>query len=259
MPPRKKPTLAVWKFTSCSGCQLALLNREKELLALAEHVEFAEFSEIGIRGRRRRYDLSLVEGAVSTPQEVAAIAGIRRRTRTLMAMGACATAGGLQALRNRGGARQMIDRVYAHPEHIRVLEKASPISAHVPVDIELRGCPVDGGQLLEVIAAVIQDRRAPLAEHSLCMECKSQGRVCVMVAKGIRCLGPLTRAGCGAICPDQGRGCYSCYGLAETRNIEALRNRWRQMGSVEGELDRLLGAYNPSPRRGEEAHRHEAD
>jgi len=259
MPRRKKPTLAVWKFTSCGGCQLALLNREKELLALGQHIEIADFAEIGIRGRRRAYDLSLVEGAVSTPEEVAAIVGIRRRTKTLVAMGACATAGGLQALRNRAGAGQMMGRVYDHPEHIRVLESASPVSAHVPVDLEVRGCPVDGEQLLEVIAAVIQDRRPHLAEHSLCMECKSRGRVCVMVAKGVRCLGPLTQAGCGALCPDEGRGCYGCFGLAETRNIEALRMRWQALRGPENELDRALGAYNPSPTPGKEAGGHETD
>lgn len=219
------PTLAVWKFASCDGCQLALLDCEDELLELAEHVGIANFAEATSATADGPYDVSLVEGSITTAHDAERIREVRRVSRTLITIGACATAGGVQALRNFADARQLTALVYARPDHVDTLATSTPISAHVPVDFELTGCPIDKRQLLEVIGAYLNGRRPRVRAHSVCVECKRRGTTCVTVAHGTPCLGPITHAGCGAICPAYNRGCYGCFGPMEAPNPAALGER----------------------------------
>jgi sulfhydrogenase subunit delta len=221
----RQPRLAVWKFASCDGCQLSVLDCEDDLLAIAGAVDIAYFPE-ATRGKiRGRYDLSLVEGSITTPHDAERIHDVRRRSRVLVTIGACATSGGIQALRNFSDVKEYIAIVYARPDYIETLATSTPIADHVPVDFELRGCPISKRQLLEVISAFLAGRRPVTPPHSVCVECKIKGNVCVMVAHGTPCLGPVTHAGCGAICPSYDRGCYGCYGPKETPNAPAL-SRW---------------------------------
>ena len=206
------PTLAVWKFASCDGCQLTLLNCEDELLAIAGAIQIANFTEASRQVLPGPYDVSIVEGSITTPSDAARIREVRDKSRFLITIGACATAGGVQALRNFRD--DLAPVVYASPQYIDSLRTSTPIAEHVHVDFELRGCPIDKRQLIEVIAAFLAGRRPNVPAHSVCMECKRAGRVCVMVAHGTPCLGPMTQAGCGALCPSVGRGCYGCFGPA---------------------------------------------
>jgi sulfhydrogenase subunit delta len=206
------PTLAVWKFASCDGCQLTLLNCEDELLAIAGAIQIANFTEASRQVLPGPYDVSIVEGSITTPSDAARIREVREKSRFLITIGACATAGGVQALRNFRD--DLAPVVYASPQYIDSLRTSTPIAEHVHVDFELRGCPIDKRQLIEVIAAFLAGRRPNVPAHSVCMECKRAGRVCVMVAHGTPCLGPMTQAGCGALCPSVGRGCYGCFGPA---------------------------------------------
>jgi len=213
---RRRPRLAVWKFASCDGCQLSLLDCEDELLEIAGAVEIAYFKEMTSTALRGKYDLSLVEGSISSRKDAERIVAVRRASRRLVPIGACATAGGIQALRNFCRVEGFLSLVYARPEHIDALATSTAIADHVPVDFELRGCPIDKRQLLEVISAFLNGRRPAVAAHSVCVECKRRMQVCVMVAHGTPCLGPVTHAGCGALCPHHHRGCYGCYGPMET-------------------------------------------
>jgi sulfhydrogenase subunit delta len=208
-----KPTLAVWKFSSCDGCQLTLLNCEDELLAIAGEVTVANFPEASSQVLPGPYDISLVEGSVATPEDEQRVQRIRDCSRYLITIGACATAGGVQALRN-ASKRDLTPLVYPSPQYLNTLRTSTPIAAHVRVDYELRGCPVDKAQLLEVIAAFTTGRRPAIRPHSVCLDCKRAGRTCVLVARGIPCRGPYTQAGCGALCPAIGRGCFGCFGPA---------------------------------------------
>lgn len=240
----ERPRLAVWKFSSCDGCQLQLLDCEDELLDLAGRVDISYFLEASSATGRGPYDLSLVEGSISTPDDVRRIQRVRRMSHHLVTIGACATAGGIQALRNFSSLRQVAMAVYPRPELLSSLETSTPISAHVPVDLELHGCPVDRRQLLEVITAFLARRRPVVPGHSVCVECKSRGTTCVLVAGGTPCLGPVTRAGCGAICPAYGRGCYGCFGPAEVASTGALDVAWRRAGARPGDLTRTLRGVN---------------
>ena len=239
-----RPTIAVWKFASCDGCQLTLLDCEDELLAVADRVQIAYFLEATRATIAGPYDLSIVEGSVTTEHDIERIRAIRESSRFLVTIGACATSGGVQALRNYADINEYLGIVYATPSYISTLATSTPISAHVPVDFELRGCPIDKRQLLEVLTAFIGQRRPNVPGHSVCVECKLRGNVCVMVSQGTPCLGPITQAGCGALCPSYARGCYGCFGPAEGANPAALSAQLEQLGVGQLDLIRMLRTFN---------------
>ncbi len=240
----RKPTLAVWKFASCDGCQLSLLDCEDELLALAGEVEIAYFLEATSYEGKGPYDLSLVEGSVTTAHDAKRIKEVRRLSRKLVTIGACATAGGVQALKNYADVNDFISAVYATPEYISTLETSTPISAHVPVDYELNGCPINKYQLIEVITASLHGRRPNIPSSSVCMECKRRGTVCVTVAHGTPCLGPVTHAGCGALCPTYNRGCYGCFGPMDSPNTASLTRQLKVLGMGDKAVDRVFRTFN---------------
>ena len=239
-----KPKLAVWKFSSCDGCQLTLLDCEDELLAIAEGVEIAYFPEATSGELDGPYDVSLVEGSITTEHDVERIQEVREQSRLLVTIGACATSGGIQALRNFANVREWIPLVYASPEHVSTLDTSTPIADHVTVDLELRGCPISKAQLVETVSALLAGRRPRIPSTSVCTECKARGTPCVMVAFGTPCLGPVTQAGCGAICPAYARGCYGCFGPMESPNTDALARQWRELGVTDAGFVRALRTFN---------------
>jgi coenzyme F420-reducing hydrogenase gamma subunit len=241
---RSKPRLAVLKFASCDGCQLSLLDLEDELLELAGAVEIASFLEASRAVSEGPYDLVLVEGSITTAHDAERIRQVRRNAKALVTIGACATAGGIQALRNGRDIADFVAAVYATPAYIETLATSTPISAHVPVDFELRGCPIDRRQLLDVITAFLNGRRPNTPAHSVCVECKIAGKVCVMVAHGTPCLGPVTHAGCGALCPGHARGCYGCFGPNETAQTASLAKEWTRLGVSSPEIVRAFRTFN---------------
>jgi sulfhydrogenase subunit delta len=237
------PTLAVWKFTSCDGCQLTLLDCEDELLRLAGRIRIVHFTEASSASEPGPYDVSLVEGSITTPEDVDRITEIRAQSRILVAIGACATHGGIQALRNFAAIDEFISVVYASPQYISTLATSTPIAAHVPVDFELRGCPIDRRQLLDTLCAFLAGRKPDIPNTSVCTECKRRGTTCVTVAHGIPCLGPVTQAGCGALCPAYHRGCFGCFGPMAKPNIGAMLPILRINGMSTGDIDRVFGTF----------------
>ncbi|MCR4318452.1 MAG: oxidoreductase [Planctomycetes bacterium] len=240
----KKPKLAVWKFASCDGCQLSLLDCEDELLAVADAVDIAYFPEGSSRMREGPYDLSLVEGSITTEHDRKRILEVRANSRVLITIGACATAGGIQALRNYADVKEFARAVYASPEFIETLDKSSPIKDVVRVDFELRGCPINKSQLLEVISAFLNHRKAAIFSHSVCIECKMRGNPCIMVTRGEFCAGGVTNAGCNALCPTYDRACFGCYGPNETANTTALAHRLTELGASPIDIQRLFHTFN---------------
>jgi sulfhydrogenase subunit delta len=239
-----RPRLAVWKFASCDGCQLSLLDCEDELLAVAGEVEISNFMEASSAVSPGPYDLSLVEGSVTTEGDARRIQEVRAQSRYLVTIGACATAGGIQALRNFQDVEEFRRAVYARPEYIATLATSTAIRDHVPVDFELRGCPINKAQLLEVLSAFLHRRRPTVPTGSVCAECKRRGAVCVVVAQGTPCLGPVTQAGCGAICPAYRRGCYGCFGPQDSPNTEAWSRRLGELGLPPEAILRIYRTFN---------------
>jgi len=252
-----RPKLAVWKFASCDGCQLSLLDCEDELLAVADAIDIAYFPEATSHADPGPYDLSLVEGSITTPHDARRIHEVRAQSTTLITIGACASAGGIQALRNFRDHPQMMATVYARPDYIETLATSTAIAHHVKVDFELRGCPIDKHQLIELVSAYLNHRKPNVHSHSTCIECKMRGTVCVMVARGVPCLGPVTHAGCGALCPSYARGCYGCFGPSDAPFPRPLGDRLIALGATRPEVKRLFSTFNAAagPFQ-EEARRH---
>lgn len=244
MQPKNKPKLAVWKFASCDGCQLSLLDCEDELLSVTDAIELAYFPEATRAVMKGPYDVSLVEGSITTPHDAERIQQVRRSSKFLITIGACATAGGIQSLRNFKDVKSLMSMVYATPKYIETLTKSTPIADHVFVDFDLRGCPINKNQLLEVVSAYLNGRKPNVPKYSVCVECKRRGTPCVMVSQGIACLGPVTQAGCNALCPAYQRGCFGCFGPMETPNTRALSEEWKVLGKSSQEILRAFRSYN---------------
>jgi sulfhydrogenase subunit delta len=242
--PVKKPKVAVFKFASCDGCQLSLLDAEDELLAVAGAIDIANFPEASRRVLKGPYDIGLVEGSITTPHDVERIREVRKQCRVLITIGACATAGGIQALRNWKDVKDFARLVYASPDFVSTLDRSMPVGSYVHVDFELRGCPINKNQLLEVINAFLNKRKPNIPTHSVCMECKLRGTVCVMVAGNTACLGPVTQAGCGALCPSYGRGCYGCFGPMENPNTTSLGRHFTGLGKSNKEIVLAFRGFN---------------
>jgi len=239
-----KKKLGVFKFASCDGCQLSLLDCEDELLAVAGAIQVANFIEASREVIKGPYDLSLIEGSITTPHDEERLHKIRRNSKFLVTIGACATSGGIQALRNFADVKEFTSVVYAKPEYISTLSHSTPISDHVKVDFELRGCPISKAQLLEVAGAYLFGRKPNTPPHALCSECKKKGVVCVMVAKGTPCMGPVTQTGCGVLCPSYDRGCYGCFGPMESPNTSSLATWFGGLGMEGDGIVRAFRGFN---------------
>ena len=235
-----RPKLAVWKFASCDGCQLSLLDCEDELLAVSQAVHIANFPEASREVVPGPYEISLVEGSVTTPHDAERIKEIREISDLVITIGACATSGGIQALRNFSDVKEFTNIVYANPQFIDTLDQSHPISDYINVDFELRGCPIDKYQLLEVVISLLSGKRPNIPTHSVCMDCKLKLNTCVLVAGNEPCLGPVTQAGCGAICPSFNRGCYGFFGPQDSANTDSMTEIWQNLG-VENET--ILQAF----------------
>lgn len=239
-----RPVLGVFKFASCDGCQLTLLDAEDELLAIAAQLDIAYFLEATSSQRPGPFDIAIVEGSITTPHDAERIRAVRQQSKYLITIGACATAGGIQALRNWAHCEDFVAAVYAQPQYISTLATSTPIAQHVAVDFELRGCPISKHQLLEVVRSLLAGCRPRTPSHSVCLDCKRRGNVCITVARGIPCLGPVTQSGCGAICPTYDRGCYGCFGPGVQANPASLSDHLITSGVPPSTLVPLLRNYN---------------
>lgn len=241
---KSRPRLAVFKFASCDGCQLQLLSCEDELLGLAESIEIVHFLEASSRIESGPYDVALVEGSITTSLDRRRIQDVRQQTKTLITIGACATAGGIQSLKNWADRGEFLRCVYARPEYIETLSTSTAIADHVRVDFELRGCPINRFQLLDVLQSIMAGRKPRTPTHSVCLDCKRRGTVCIAVARDTPCLGPVTQAGCGAICPAYNRGCYGCFGPSSQSNCNSLADSYLSDRVESRQLVQLLRSFN---------------
>ena len=239
-----KPRVAVFKLTSCDGCQLQLLDAEEALLVLASEIDIVYFREATSREEPGPFDLSIIEGSVSEPWQLDEVKKIRSASSLVVAIGACATTGGIQALRNLADIDAFVSSVYPSPEYIHSLRQSTPVTDHMEVDLELSGCPVDRGQLLGAVASLLRGAMPHVSRAPVCVECKRRGYACVVVTRGEACLGPITATGCGALCPAFGRGCYGCFGPSDGLNTAAMRTLLQMQGQSEESIASKLRFIN---------------
>ncbi len=231
-----RPRLAFFDFSCCEGCQLQVINLEEDLIPLVGHVDIVEFRE-AISDRSDEYDIAVVEGSITRKSEIPRIKLIRERAKVLIALGACAHIGGVNSLKNRFSMDQVQREVYGETDHGKDTIPTRPVSAVVPVDYAVPGCPIDKTELVRILAALLMGRRVTLPEYPVCMECKLKENVC-RFDMGEVCLGPVTRAGCDAICPSYGRPCDGCRGFVTDPRLAAHSEVLRKNGLTAEELMR---------------------
>ena len=240
-----KVKIAVHKFSSCDGCQLAFINSIDNILKLIDFIDIVHFAEAGPYNPDTHVDIAFIEGSIATQKDIERIEDIRQKSKLLVSIGACATTGGIQALRNISQHEIWREAIYANPEFINDLIKTTPIANHVHVDHELWGCPVDNQQLLNSIQTWLLNTKPEIQHDSVCTECKQKQNSCIMITKNKACMGPVTRAGCSAICPSHHRGCYGCYGPAHFNNSDSLAQQFKIMGITNHNIaDQFLGINN---------------
>jgi coenzyme F420-reducing hydrogenase gamma subunit len=238
-----KPKVAVYKFSSCSGCQQVIINCEDELLDLAAVLDIAYFPEAKRENIPGPYDIGLVEGAISSPEEVHKIKQAREDCGLLIAMGSCAVYGGLPALKNWNSLDQIKQAVYEQPQVIDTLETAMGIDSYVKVDAVLKGCPINKDELFELITSALIGRKPSLRAHSVCIECKLYENNCQLISKDQMCMGPVTSAGCGALCPGNNRPCFGCYGPMSDANASSLGEIFKEHGLRDSDIVRMFRKF----------------
>jgi len=251
-----KLTLAVHKFTSCDGCQLAFLNAGEKLLTLFDLTEITHFAEAGQVNLEKKVDVAIIEGSISTPEEKIRINKIRQNSKFVITIGACATSGGLQALRNITNSEEWVKSIYTNPEHIKTLKTSTAISEHIKVNSEIWGCPVNTEQVLDAIRSLLSNATPRIKHDSVCIECKRKGNVCVLITKKQPCMGPVTQTGCGALCPTLGRACYACYGPKENSNSISLGRQFEKFGFKQESISQQFSHINNNSIEFKKAHNH---
>ena len=233
-----KPKLAFFDFACCEGCQLQVLSMEDELLDVLGMVEIVNFRE-AIDDRREDYDIAIIEGSITTPDAVERIKGIRQKAKVLIAMGACATSGGVNYLKNFQDLEEVRRCVYGDKANLFPTLKTMPVDQVVKVDAYMWGCPVTKGEILKVLTEALSGRNFKPINHPVCVECRSKGNICLF-DKGMYCIGPVIRAGCDALCPSNGNRCIGCRGIIADPNVNAHADILKEHGiSLEQMLNQL--------------------
>lgn len=240
-----KPKIAIHKFASCSGCQLAFVNMGEDLIELLQLVDLVHMAEVGsMAPEDQQVDIAFIEGSITTPHDVDRLLKIRANSAYLITIGACATSGGIQALRNNADSGEWMRSVYAKPEFIQSLSTSAAIANHVKVDFELWGCPVSSRQMFTAIRTLLYGVPPLSLREKVCQECKRRGNVCILVTQDAPCMGPVTRTGCGALCPSFGAPCYTCYGPAEGVNTASFGQRLIGLGLHPDQVARRFASIN---------------
>lgn len=229
-----KPRVAFFDFTGCEGCQLEALNFEQELLDILNAVEIVNFRE-AMTERSDDYDIAFIDGAITTPSGVERIKKIREQAKVLVAIGACATIGGINCLKNFYPLEEVKRIVYGDSAHYYQTITAQPVDAVVPVDYYVYGCPMTQSEYLKVLKALLQGKKPEIPNYPVCTECKKAGNECVFL-KGQTCMGPVTRAGCGAICVSAGQVCWGCRGLVPDPNTNSEKEVLQKYGLTPEEV-----------------------
>jgi coenzyme F420-reducing hydrogenase gamma subunit len=237
-----KPKVAFFDFTSCEGCQLNKLNLENDLLNILEHIEIVEFRE-AMDDKADYYDIAFIEGSISTPKCIERIHDIRKRSKVLVALGTCAVSGGVNAMKNGHPAEWVKETVYGKDKYLFPSIPVQPVSAIVKVDYEVRGCPMSTPEFLHVFKSLIIGRKPEMIDYSVCVECKIKENECVL-EKGMYCLGPISRAGCDAICPSYGQYCTGCRGIISHLNKKGAVGMLRKYGFSEVEANKKINMFN---------------
>lgn len=236
-----KPKIGVFDFASCEGCELQIVNLEEDLLELLGEVDVVTFRE-AMKEHSDDYDIAFIEGTCTRKSDEARLKGIRKNAKIVVALGACATIGGINCLKNFQPMYKVKEIVYGDDAHMYETYPARPINAVINVDYYIHGCPINRDELLSVTKALLLGKTPEIPNHPVCVECKLKGNQCVF-EKGMFCLGPVTRAGCGAICPSHGHACEGCRGYVDDPNRDSEMEVLEKYGLTVDDALKRLGMF----------------
>jgi len=227
---KNKPTIGVFKYSCCAGCEFQLIYFQKYILELFGAVDIKYCRMLQSNGDEDGpFDVALIEGAITEQWQVEQLKKVRSVSRYLVPIGSCAVCGGVPAIKNTDKEYEVQKRVYRDTSVIHSV-KAQPIDQYVKVDGYIRGCPMGVRDLAELVTSFLMGKRPDFLEYCVCVECKLKGNICVLVAYGEPCMGPVTNAGCEALCPSHNRGCYGCWGPMKDANARALAEQFEKIG-----------------------------
>ena len=238
----KKLRIAIFKFTGCAGCQLELLHLEDIFMDLLELFDISYWVMLKRDNNETEWDIGLVEGGISTPGEIEEIKQIRKKTKFLVSFGDCAIGGCIPSIRNWIPQMEAEQRVYSDTSSIHSM-KVLGIGEYVKTDAILKGCPPHRETLVEILKSAILKIRPRLRQHPVCVECKFRDNACLITSKKMACMGPVTSAGCGAICPTLGRECEGCFGPMSNPNTAALASIFKDIRLSDEDIKRKFRKY----------------
>lgn len=236
-----RPKVAFFDFTGCEGCQLTVIDALQTHPELLEVVDIVEFRE-AMSEKADTYDIAFIEGSCARESDEARLREIRQKAALVVALGACAHLGGINAIRNSQNLDYIRRYVYGEHAELFAAYAARPIAEIISVDAVLPGCPIDRDEFIQVVTILLQGRIPKPPDFAVCIECKLQENVCVY-QRGQVCLGPVTIAGCRAICPTYGVGCDGCRGFIPYPQIESMRQVMRDYGLLESEIDAKMSMF----------------
>jgi len=236
-----KPRVAFFSLACCEGCQLQVLNCEEELLDLLNIIDIVKFRE-AMTESSDDYDIAFIEGTVTRPYDAERVKKIRERAKVLVALGACAATGGVNMIKNSQDLEDVRKYVYGKKWQVHDTYAARPLEAVVKVDYSIHGCPIDRQDFLEIVKSLVLGRTPNSPKYAVCVECRLKENVCVL-DKDMPCLGPVTRAGCDALCPSMGNSCEGCRGLVENPNVEATKDFLADKGLAVDDILRQFSLF----------------
>ncbi len=218
-----KPRIAIFDFACCEGCQLQIVNLEEEILDLLGVADVVEWRE-AISDQSDKYDIAIIEGSITRPEDEERIKKIREKAGVLIALGACATTGGINKLKNNFKLNDVKQYVYADNADMPHLDTAATkaVDEVVKVDFKVHGCPIDRSEFTYIVRSLLLGKTPEIPDYPVCVECKAKGNPCLW-EDGQVCLGPVVRAGCGARCPSSGFRCFGCRGYVDNPNVDAAK------------------------------------
>lgn len=242
-----KPKVAIAGLTACSGCQLTILNCEEQLPEISKKFELAYFPMgQSVPDRNGTFDVAIVEGAVSTPGDLATLSRLRNASSLLVAFGTCALFGGVAAMNNKICQREELMRqVYGDSGDSFQSFPPSPFKNFVSVDFSITGCPPEKHDLLNLLGALLEGTLPPTQCYPVCTECRSRENLCLLLEKNELCLGPIIQGGCNARCPATGIVCEGCRGPVREANVAQEYELLLERGFDRKEIERRMSRFTP--------------
>lgn len=237
------PRVVVVGLASCFGCQLQITNVETHLLEILGQIDLRYWQLASSEPMPNEFDVAVIEGAVTTQEAVQSLRSIRDVAKSVISIGSCAVTAGIPGMA-AASFESRLGQVYSDvPAQCDDIISPVPVSSIIDVDYEVRCCPIDSFEFLEVLQKALYGSNRFVSTQTMCGDCKRNESSCFF-GQGRLCLGLVTVAGCGARCVNLGRPCNGCRGLSPDANLEAARLSCKKYGVSVDDFNKALEMFN---------------